>query len=377
MQTRQKKFLNALNILFSPNPIAVRKLLYGVSESSSVSEEGNFANSPEWVFNLSPEEISRFNFKKKTIESFLKKKKEIDIEKEWKRLEKWEIKLVTEEEEDYPSSLRNTSDPPVSLYIKGGLLSEEGVALNQEDFFASVGTRLPSSYGKMAVSDIVGELSEYFITVSGLARGIDSLSHKAALERGKKTVAVLATGLDTVFPPENKELKKEIEKTGLTISEFPLGTPGMKYNFPLRNRIIAGISKGVIVTEGGRSSGSLITANLALEEGKEVFAVPGSIYSKVSEGPNRLIKQGAYPVTRAEDVVSVFNLEKAVKEEQEVKGDTQEENLIIECLKKYPCSVDEAVKETGLEVGKVNSLLVLMEIKGKVKREDNKYRIKK
>ncbi len=353
MEENQKKFLNALNLAFSPNPEAVIKILDKVSL-------------PEKAFKMSENELRNFGFKNETILNFLKRREKIDVEKEWQRLKKENIRLITKNEEEYPPLLKEIAKPPVALYIKGKLLPNE-------NYFAVVGTRYPSDYGKMIVSSLIGEIVEYFTIVSGMARGIDSLAQKACILRHKRTIAVVGTGLDIIFPPENKKLAKEIEDNGAVISEFPLGTPGMAYNFPLRNRIIAGIAVGTLVVEGKKNSGSLITANSALEENREVFAVPGPIFAKTSEGPNFLIKQGAHPVTEANDVLAVFNLAKALQKEKEIKGETEEENKILEVLKENALSLDEIIKQTKLEPGKINSALILMELQGKIKRSGNMY----
>jgi len=175
----------------------------------------------------------------------------------------------------------------------------------------------------------------------------------------------------------HKAFNKKEAKNGALISEFPLGTPPLQYNFPLRNRIIAGMSLATLIIEGKKTSGSLITANIALEEGREVFAVPGPIFSKTSEGPNNLIKEGAHPVTEAKDILTQLNIEKTTKEEREIKGETKEEILIIEFLKQHPGSIDQIIRETKINPSKVNSTLILMEIKGIVKRSGNLYTLAK
>lgn len=355
MESKQKKFLNALNVSFSGNPESVIKIL-------------SFTVLPEEAFNITGEKLAKLGFKNETILNFLEKRKSINIEKEWQKLEKEVIKVITKEDIEYPELLKEIAKPPVLLYIKGNLFPGE-------KYFASVGTRWPSDYGKMVVPSLTGDLAGEFVIVSGMARGIDTLSHCAALCRGKRTVAVVGTGLDIIFPPENKKLEKEIEKNGAVVSEFPLETPALPYNFPLRNRIIAGMSLGTLVSEAKIKSGALITTRLALEEGREVFAVPGPIFSKNSEGPNNLIKEGAHITTNANDILSIFDLEKAFKEEKEIKGETKEEDLILEILRKEPCSIDNLIQRTKIDASKVNSTLILMEIKGKLKRSGNEYRI--
>ena len=355
MELTQKKYLNALNIALSPNPEAVIKILSSIPL-------------PEEALKSGTEALGNLGFRQETILNFFKKRNEMDIEKEWQKLKKEGIRMLIKDDEEYPEILKEIAKPPACLYAKGKLLPEE-------KYFASVGTRWPSDYGKMIIEELVGDLSQNFTVVSGMARGIDSLSQRAVLIREKRTIAVVGTGLDIVFPSENKNLAKKIENQGAIISEFPLGVPPLQYNFPLRNRIIAGMSVGILVTEGRARSGALITANSALEEGREVFAVPGPIFSKTSEGPNNLIKQGAHPVTKADDILAVFNLEKVVKEEKEIKGETEEENIIIKILEEKAASIDEIIKETKLKAEEVNSTLILMEIQNKIKRSGNQYMI--
>ena len=358
MNIEEKKFLNALNIAFFSNTNAVLKMV-------------NFFGSPEKAFNATKKDLKRMGFKIETISNFFKKRQEINIEKEWQKLKRENIKTITKEEKEYPPLLKEIVNPPLLLYIKGEIFSDE-------KYFACVGTRWPSDYGKMATSDIVGDLTnEGFVIVSGMARGIDTLSHKAALEREKRTIAIIGSGLDIIFPPENKKLSKKIEKSGAIISEFPLSTPPMKYNFPQRNRIIAGMSIGILVIEAKEKSGALITANLAIEEGREVFAVPGSIYSKNSSGCNKLIKQGANLTTSIEDVLLQFNLEKSLKSKEDIKGKTKEENLILNVLKDSPKSINEIIKHSKLSTEIVNSSLILLEIERKIKRSGEKYYINK
>lgn len=356
MDEIQKKFLNALNVALCQNPEGVIKIL-------------SVYSLPEEAFKISQIKLEKLGFKKETILRFLKRKDNIDIEKEWQKLKKENIRLISIEDEEYPNLLKEIIKPPALLYVKGKLLVDE-------KYFASVGTRWPSDYGKMVTSDLVGDLAQNgFTIVSGMARGIDSLSHRAALLRKKRTIAIVGTGLDIVFPPENKKLAKEIVKEGAIISEFPLETPALPYNFPLRNRIIAGMSLGVLVIEGRKKSGALITANLAIEEGREVFATPGPIYSKTSAAPNNLIKQGAHPLTDVNDILAAFDLKGTIEKERKIKGETEEENLILKILEERPASIDQIIKETKLDTAKVNSALILMEIKGKVKKSGNKYHI--
>jgi len=216
-----------------------------------------------------------------------------------------QIKKITIKDKDYPKLLKNISNPPEILYVRGTILSEENC-------FAVVGTRMASAYGKQVASEIAGELSEAGLTiVSGLAPGIDTFSHRVVVEKKKRTIAVLGTGLDekSIYPKENINLAKKIlENNGCLISEYPPGTPGSKFTFPQRNRIISGLSLGVLVIEAKQKSGALITTNFASLQNRKVFAVPGSIYCLNSKGCNYLIKNGAKLVENAKDILRELNL---------------------------------------------------------------------
>jgi len=230
-----------------------------------------------------------------------------------------------------------------------------------------------TGYGREVSEVLVRDLvAASFTIVSGLALGVDSHAHRVAVGNSGKTIAVLGGGVDRVYPRENEALAKEIEGGyGAVISEFPLGMDPRPGNFPARNRIISGLSLGVLVTEAGEDSGSLITAGLAGEQGREVFAVPGPIYSKFSAGPSSLIKQGAKLVTNVNDILEELNLEMRMKnsESKEIKGDSEEEQKIIDLLESGVVHIDEIARASGFPTAKIGSLISLMEIKGKVKSQ--------
>jgi len=238
---------------------------------------------------------------------------------------------------------------------------------------AVVGSRKFSSYGKMAAEKIIGILSQNNLTItSGLALGIDAIAHLTALEAGGRTIAVLGSGLDkeNIYPSANRYLADKIISSGGTIiSEFPIGTPPLKHNFPQRNRLIAGISIGTLVIEADEKSGALITARYALEQNREVFAVPGSIFSNQSRGTNKLIKQGAIPITAAEDIIEALNLAQATGpiDKKNIVPQTPEEEKIFLQLSHEPMHIDELMRLTKLDTSKINSTLTIMEMKGLVK----------
>ncbi|MCL5407457.1 MAG: DNA-processing protein DprA [Patescibacteria group bacterium] len=285
-------------------------------------------------------------------------------EKEWEKLQKYKIDILIYPDKDYPKLLKEIPDPPGILYVRGKILPSDEIAL------AVVGSRKFTSYGEQATYELVYSLASQKITiVSGLALGIDTLAHRAALEAGGRTLAVLGCGLDQIYPVSNIRLAdKIIAGSGAIISEFPLGTPALRFNFPIRNRIIAGLSLGTLVVEAALNSGSLLTATAAIDYNREVFAVPGSIFSETSCGTNRLIKMGAKMVTSFEDILEELSLEdkRAKNQAREIIPDSPEEEILLKLLKQ-PILVDLLVQKSGLETAVINSTLIQLEIKGKVR----------
>jgi len=274
------------------------------------------------------------------------------------------MKKIAQDDANYPFLLSKIFDPPSFLYYEGELPKEDEVLI------AVVGSRACTPYGRQVAEEISYNLAKEGITiVSGLALGIDSVAHQAALTAGGKTIAVLGSGLDVIYPPSHIKLAKEIiENEGALISEFSPGTPPLPHHFPLRNRIISGISQGTIVIEAGFKSGALITARSALEQGREVFAVPGSIYSLNSQGSNSLIKMGAHVVTNFLDVLDVLNLKpKTKRKKKEIKCETKEEAILLALLGPEPVSIDKLHALSKLDIAVVTSTLVMLEIKGLVK----------
>ena len=284
-----------------------------------------------------------------------------DPDKEMEKLRKLGIKTFLCTDEKYPKLLKELSDPPGLLYVRGEILPEDEVAL------AVVGSRAYTAYGHRIVEEIVYDLAKSGLTiVSGLALGIDALAHEAALEAKGRTIAVLGCGLDQIYPTSNIRIADKIlQGNGAIISEFPVGMPALRYNFPIRNRIIAGMSLGTLVVEAADASGSLITAQAAIEYNREVFAVPGSIFSETSYGPNHLIQMGAKSVTRAEDVLTELNIESLIQEKksQIIIPDSQEEKNLLELLKQ-PKLVDDLIRESKMAPSLVNSTLIMLEMKG-------------
>jgi DNA processing protein len=274
-----------------------------------------------------------------------------------------EIKKIGIEDKNYPKLLKKIKDPPKVLYFLGEIKE-------REDCFAIVGTRRCSTYGKQVALEMAGDLAEAGLTiVSGLAPGIDTFAHRAVVEKKKRTIAVLGTGLDekSIYPKSNLKLAKKIlENGGCLISEYPPGTRGTKFTFPQRNRIVSGLSLGVLVVEAKEKSGALITAEYALEQKRPVFAIPGSIYSLNSRGCHRLIKKGAKLVEKAKDILEGLGIEKKIKKEK-IEGRSEEEKLILEILREGALEIEEIIAKTKLPPAKVASLISVLEIEGKIK----------
>lgn len=277
------------------------------------------------------------------------------------------IRKITIQDKAYPKLLKEIYDPPKELYILGKLKAEENYPL------AVVGTRKISNYGKQVTIDLVRNLAKAGLTIiSGLALGVDGLAHQSCLDVNGRTIAVLGSGLNQIYPSIHKKLaEKIIQSGGAIISEYPPDTRPEKWTFPMRNRIIAGLSLGVLVIEAPEISGALITARCALDFGREVFAVPGNIYSQNSVGTNQLIKLGAKPVTKAEDILDALNLELALEQKREIKPASKEEKIILEILAAGPVHIDEIIKKTKLDSPIVSSTLTMMEITGKVRHIGN------
>jgi DNA processing protein len=278
--------------------------------------------------------------------------------------------ITTFSDPDYPALLRQIHDPPPVLYVYGRLRRD---SLNM----AIVGSRNATPYGRTVTQRLSGDLAQRgFTVVSGMARGIDSAAHRGALAAQGETIAVLGCGLGTVYPAENKGLFHRIAESGAVISEFPCLTAPEAYNFPVRNRIISGLALGTIIVEATHKSGSLITARLAAEQGREVFAVPGSVTSFKSMGTHRLIKEGAKLVEHVNDVIEELNIgrERATMETKKPPAIplTHGEKIILSELSPYPIHIDKLARQVSLSAGEVSSLLLQLELKGLVTQSPGK-----
>ncbi len=331
----------------------------------------NYFSSWEKAFLSNSNELIKAGIEENVSYEFCATKEKINPDEIMEKMEKENIKVAVLADEFYPPLLKEIYNPPQLIYYKGELSKDSELNL------AVVGSRKFTSYGQMAVEKIISELANNNLTiVSGLALGIDSLAHDATLKINGRTIAVLGSGLDrqNIYPFSNRYLaEKIINSGGALISEFSPGTPPLKHHFPQRNRLISGISLGVLVIEAGEKSGALITANFALEQNREVFAVPGNIFSQVSAGTNNLIKKGAHVVINASDILESFNLAQisSVIENKKVLPETEEEKLILKHLNREPLHINDIVRAANLDTSVINSTLTIMEMKGIVKNLGN------
>jgi DNA processing protein len=302
---------------------------------------------------------------RRSIAGLLEARHGLDLPAELARVQRAGVRALTWEDPAYPQPLLTISDPPPVLYVRGDLRFEDAWAV------AMVGTRTASVYGREAARVLATDLARAGVTiVSGLARGIDAQAHRSALDAGGRTIAVLGSGVDIIYPWEHRKLAEEIVDRGALVAEYALGTKPEASNFPPRNRIISGLSRGVIVVEAGEQSGALITADFAAEQGRDVFAVPGGIFQRGSRGTNRLIRDGAQPVLSANDVLEVLNMTSVAEhvEAQMLLPADATEAVVFEQLSDDPAHVDEVGRASGLPIATVSSTLALMELKGLVRQ---------
>lgn len=301
----------------------------------------------------------------KTLKALLQVRAEVSLDQVWENLTTQDIKVFTWEDPGYPRWLKEIDLPPPVLYVRGDFVEQDEWAV------AIVGTRRVTAYGRQVAAELAGLLARRGVTViSGLARGVDSIAHHAALQAGGRTLAVLGCGVDRIYPPENRRLAESIIQQGAVISDYPIGTPPDAVNFPPRNRIISGLARAVVVIEAGETSGALITASFAAEQGREVFAVPGTIYAPQSIGTNRLIQQGARPLLDLAEVLTELDLEyvheqKAIR--QIIPSDATEA-AIFSLLGSEPVHVDDLRVQVDLPTEKVTAALAMMELKGLVRQ---------
>jgi DNA processing protein len=328
--------------------------------------------SPDAVFKESPSALSRIGgISDEAIASIKNADTFNHAEEQLAEAASLGVQVLTLESEEYPSVLKEIFAPPPVLFAKGKIetFAKHSVAI--------VGTRNLTHYGEQAtVSLTQGLVKRGIAVVSGLARGIDTCAHRACLDSGGETIAVLGCGIDRIYPPENKALAARITDSGVLVSEFPFKTPPESFNFPRRNRIISGLSAGVVVVEAGRKSGALITASYALQQGREVFAVPGPIFSDKSEGTFNLLKSGATPVRTSDDIIEAIEMIRHSPPMDEVPRATQPplellsegERVVLEQLSEKPLRMDQIVERTEKVVSELFDILLNLELKGMVRQ---------
>jgi DNA processing protein len=313
-----------------------------------------------------PIELREAGLDRTTVATIIEERPSISPEGEMEKLRRAGVRAYSWRNEGYPERLKQIDDRPPVLYVRGELRPEDEWAV------AVVGTRRATPYGRQAAEHFSAELAHQRITVvSGLARGIDAIAHRAALSAGGRTIGVLACGLDIVYPPEHARLALEIAERGALISDYPLGTQPRSEYFPRRNRILSGVSLGVLVVEGAEDSGALITARIAIDQNREVFAVPGSIYAPTYRGSNKLIQEGeAKLVTRTGDILEELNLTMVSHqvEPREVTPTDATEAALLKVLTNQPIHIDEVQRASGLPIATVSGGLALLELKGMVRQ---------
>jgi DNA processing protein len=330
---------------------------------------------PEAVFQASQSELAAVEGLKKEITGrIVRREFSMDPSKMAKRVERLGATLLTYGDSEYPPLLREIHDPPMLLYLKGKEIPPNNT------FISIVGSRNPTPYGLKTAEEIAQGLARRGLGIaSGMARGIDSAAHWGCLGGKGFTVAVLGTGIDIIYPASNKKLFDQITEHGAVITEFPPGAPPEPKHFPIRNRIISGLSKGTVVVEATKNSGSLITAELGLEQGREVFAVPGSVHSFKSAGCHHLIKQGAKLVENSDDILDELGLNYPFAQKTDtLKGQPlplieDTEKTIYEIIGDFPLHIDEIAREGGLEPSTVSSSLMKLELKGLVRQLPGKF----
>ncbi len=348
MDERERRYWVAFNLVKGIGAVRFRRLL-------------NQFDSLEEAWQAPLDSLRAVGLSSKHLENLLQIRTQVDVDRYWDTLQSKDIQVLTWLDEQYPRLLREIDQSPPVLYVRGGLNISDEIAV------AVVGTRRVTKYGRQVAEEIAIGLAQNGVTVvSGLARGVDSIAHQAALEAGGRTIAVLGSGVDKIYPPEHRRLAERIIAQGALLSDYPPGTQPDATNFPPRNRIISGLSLAVVVVEAGEKSGALITASFAADQGRDVFAVPGYIHAPQSLGTNRLIQKGAYPYMGVADLLETLNLTVRVQQNfarQSLPTDANEARL-LEQLSDQPMHVDELARLCAMPVAQVSSILAMLELKG-------------
>ncbi len=370
-----KKYWIALNMVPGVGAITYRKLL-------------NAFQTPEGVFSAPPHLLRAIpGIHEKAVNHILRFEVTASLEKEFMEIEKHHVHVITWDDDEYPEQLKMIFDPPPLLYVKGNVFQ------SYEVMISVVGSRKASTYGRTVCEHLCREFAvKGMSVVSGMARGIDSAAHRGTLKANGRTIAVLGCGVDVIYPPENARLYDQILEKGAIISELPMSTKPDRGNFPARNRIISGMSLATVVVEAGGQSGALITADMALEQGRDVFAVPGNITSASSKGTNRLIKQGAALIEHADDVLNAIPLELSREIQQGLQQEfsprptrsaeqpgtlslpplTPTEQQVFDVIEQQPLHIDQIIVRTDLPSGTVSATLMMLEMKNVIRQISGK-----
>lgn len=364
MKEQELKYWLAWNKISDIGPKRFHKLIkyFGSAENAWHTKSGEILK----VLSLSNKISSRISEERNNINP----EQELDL------LDKHKVKVLTIEDDFYPQNLKEIHDPPPVLYFKGNIIEKD------KNSISIVGSRKATYYGKMVAENLSKDLALVGLTIiSGMARGIDTAAHRGALSVNGRTIAVLGCGIDLIYPPENRRLAKEIEESGAIITEFPFSTLPERQNFPRRNRIISGLSLGTVVVEAEEKSGALITTDFALEQGREVFAVPGNITSSMSNGTHNLIKQGAKLINTYQDILEeipgVVTQKPNTKEISPEQFSLSEvDQIIYKIISNEPIHIDEIIKISKLSASKVSEVLLNLELKDLIKEIEGKKFIK-
>ncbi len=325
----------------------------------------DYFGNPEVAWQAPIDALLHTGLSTKIVENLIHLRGSLDLEKVMERLHRLGITILIREDEAYPRRLKEIEQPPPVIYVRGEVLSEDDFSV------AVVGTRRVTVYGRQVAEEIGAFLAQNGITVvSGLARGVDAIAHDAAIQAGGRTFAVLGCGVDRIYPPEHQHLAERIIERGALISDYSPGTPPDAVNFPPRNRIISGLSLATVVVEAGETSGALITATFAAEQGRDVLAVPGNIHAAQSKGANRLIQQGARPMLRVEDILDALKLDHVQSHQQAriiLPADALEAS-ILGLMSAEPLHIDEIQAQSGLSIDKVSATLTMLELKGMIRQ---------
>lgn len=355
MPTDQKKYWLGFN------------LIHGIGASRLRGIYSHFKHDLETAWHAAPTDLEKAGLTPPVIENFVTRRRTLNLDGALKRLAELGARICCLDDAQYPALLGEIVDAPPMFYIKGEIFPEDERAL------AIVGTRRATSYGRTVTQDLATVLAQSAVTiVSGLATGIDAVAHQAAIDAGGRTIAVLGNGIDTIYPHQNEALAEAIitQGQGAIITEYPPRTPPDKKHFPARNRIISGLSLGVLIVEAPADSGALLTAEQAAEQGREIFAVPGNITAVNSQGTNRLIQDGAKLVTRAEDILEELNLSHQLVETRQVAESISptddEETALLRIIELEPLHIDEIAIRSGHSIQEISARMMILALKGLV-----------